>query len=65
MKGETCENLAKFFYDCGKVSFAVMVIGVLTHKPFEPWDLFWGVLLTLTLAIIGTRINELRMGVEL
>ena len=60
MKTSTLENLAKFFYDSGKVSFAVLVIGVIARKPFASSDLLWGSVLTLLFLFIAIIIDELK-----
>ena len=58
MKTNTLENCAKFFYDCGKVTFAVLVVGVITRKPFVMIDLAWGIVFTLILFSIGVILNQ-------
>lgn len=58
MRGNALENSAKFFYDCAKVSFAVLVIGVMAQKPFVTADLIGGVALTLTLFLLGVILDQ-------
>jgi len=58
MRVDTKENICKYFYDCGKISFAVLVIGVLAQKPVQRGNLIWGALMTLTLFGIGIIIYE-------
>lgn len=60
MKQTTQDNLARFFYDCGKVGFAVLVIGVVARKPFAVVDFFSGVFFTTVLLAVGYAFDELR-----
>jgi len=62
MQQKIADNLARFFYDCGKVTFAVLVIGVLTKKPFALGDLVFGLALTLTLMLAGVMIDWFKEG---
>ena len=57
MRQTVADNLGKFFYDCGKVSFAVLVIGVLAKKPFVLFEFILGVLVTLILLGTGVTID--------
>ncbi|MCB9799173.1 MAG: hypothetical protein H6757_00260 [Candidatus Omnitrophica bacterium] len=57
MKKILGDNLSKFFYDCGKVSFAMLVIGILTKKPFVTLDLFFAMGFTMLLVLTGVVIN--------
>ncbi|MBI3323203.1 MAG: hypothetical protein HYZ95_01915 [Candidatus Omnitrophica bacterium] len=57
MKEKVADNLGKFFYDCGKVSFAVLVIGVLAKKPFLLPEFLLGILVTLSLLGTGVIID--------
>lgn len=58
MRKDTRDNVARFSYDCGKVSFAVMIIGVIVQKPFVARDLIWGIAFTLTLLLFSIILNE-------
>lgn len=58
MKVTTLDNAAKFFYDCGKLSFAVLVVGVVAHKPISISDLIVGTVTTLFFLFCGLTINE-------
>jgi hypothetical protein len=53
MRKNARDNLARFFYDSGKISLAVLVIGVIARQPFVGKDLISGILVTLTLIMIG------------
>jgi len=57
MKKNARDNLAKFFYDGARVSLAVLVIGLMARGPFVPFDLLWGILLTLTFMGFGVTID--------
>ncbi len=57
MRKIVSENLSKFFYDCGKVSFTVFIIGTLAKKPVALWDLVLGIISTLTLVIFAIMIS--------
>ncbi len=58
MKKNTRDNVARFLYDCGKVTFAVLVVGVVARKPFIPVDMVWGLTATLTLFILGIIMDQ-------
>ena len=51
------DNLAKFFYDCGKLTFAVLVVGGFTRNPFNVRDFWWGVGFTLAILAVGVTID--------
>ena len=57
MKKHLGDNLSKFFYDCGKVSFTLFIAGGLTKKPFVFLDLVGGTAFTLILLAIAVTIN--------
>ena len=60
MKKKIADNLAKFFYDCSKLSFAVLVIGVFAKKPFAFSETFFGLSVTLILASTGATIDAFK-----
>ena len=62
MKISSFDLMSKFFMDCGKLSFAVLVIGVIAHKPFVLGDFLWGTGLTLILFFFGVILNEIQIG---
>ncbi len=53
MKKNARDNLAKFFYDCGKVSYAVLVVGILAKGIFSLSEFLPGIVSTLILAAFG------------
>ncbi len=57
MKKKVADNLGKFFYDCGKLSFALLVIGVLSKKPFVLWELVFGIAFTMLFLAAGVTID--------
>ena len=61
MKIETRDNAAKFMYDCGKVCFTILVIGVIVRKPFMFVEFIWGVGMTLGFFFSGFALNELEI----
>ena len=58
MKINTRDNLSRFLYDCGKVTFAILVVGVLIRKPFVVTDLLSGTIFTLTFLILGITLDQ-------
>ncbi|PIQ81681.1 MAG: hypothetical protein COV76_07740 [Candidatus Omnitrophica bacterium CG11_big_fil_rev_8_21_14_0_20_64_10] len=58
MKPATQDNLARFFYDSGKVAFAVLVIGGLAKKSTPVIDFLPGMAVTLVLVVIACFLNE-------
>jgi hypothetical protein len=52
------DNLAKFFYDCGKLTFAMLVIGGFTRIPFRLGDQILGFAFTLILVVVGIIIDS-------
>lgn len=58
MKINTRDNVAKFFYDSGKVTFAILVVGVFARKPFASSDATWGAIFTLILVLLGVIIDQ-------
>ena len=60
MKTNTRDNVAKFFYDCAKLTFAVLVIGVIARKPFVQIEAMWGGAYTMGLFIAGIIIDQLK-----
>lgn len=61
MKIETRDNVAKFMYDCGKVCFTILVIGVIVRKPFIFVEFIWGVSMTLGFFLAGYALDELEI----
>ncbi len=61
MRKHLRDNLARFFYDSARVSFAVMVIGVLVRKPLPLDELTAGVVFTLTFAGVGVIMDLLEV----
>ena len=59
MKINARDNIAKFFYDCGKVAFTVLVIGVMAKKPLIPADALLGLTYTFILFIMGVRMDHM------
>ena len=57
MKKKFADNLSKYFYDCGKIAFAVLVIGVIARRPLNWVDLSMGALTSLTLVAIGATLD--------
>ncbi len=51
------DNLAKFFYDCAKVSFAVLVVGNIVRSPLIFQNIIWGGVSTLLFVIFGLIID--------
>ncbi len=58
MKTNTRDNVSRFLYDCGKVTFAILVVGVLTRRPFVATDLLWGTIFTLAFLVIGITVDQ-------
>ena len=57
MKKHLRDNLAKFFYDGGRVSLAVLVIGLMARGPFSPFELIYGAVFTLIFLLFGVIID--------
>ena len=47
MRKTARDNLSKFFYDGGKITLAVLVVGVIARRPFILSDLVSGAAVTL------------------
>ena len=60
MKDGTLDLLAKFFFDCGKVSFAVLVIGLMAQKIGQFPYYVPGITTTLTLCLAGVILNQFK-----
>lgn len=63
MKTLATENLSKFFYDCAKVTFAVLIVGALTRKPLPAVDLLFGFCFTALLVIVALVIEHAKGGI--
>ena len=57
MRKTARDNLSKFFYDGGKITLAVLVVGVIARRPFILSDLVSGAAVTLILVSIGVIID--------
>ena len=57
MKKHLRDNLAKFFYDGGRVSLTVLVIGLIARGPFSAFGLLQGIISTLIFIFIGVMID--------
>lgn len=57
MKKHLRDNLSKFSYDGGRVSLAVLVIGLMARGPFSYFVLFQGILSTLIFIFFGVMID--------
>ena len=57
MKKNLRDNLSRFFDDGGRVSLAVLVIGVLARRPLKPDELTAGIVLTLMFTLVGVRVD--------
>ena len=57
MKTSIRDNLARFFYDTAKLSMGVLVLGVITKRPFPVVDLILGIGLTLIFLGAGVKIE--------
>ena len=63
MKTSTLDLMAKFCFDCGKLSFTALVISVVVRKPFVASDLFPGLVFTLTCCVFGVILNQMKWKV--
>ena len=59
MKKHLRDNLAKFFYDGGRVSLAVLVIGLIARGPVSPFELIFGAVFTLIFLLFDVIIDLL------
>ena len=57
MRKTARDNLSKFFYDGGKITLAVLVVGVIARRPFILSDLLSGLLFTLIFIVIGVTVD--------
>lgn len=53
------DNLARFFYDVGRVSLTVLVISVIAQRSFQWADVCFGGLFTLTFLVHGVILDLL------
>ena len=58
MKTNTRDNVSRFLYDCGKVTFAILVVGVLPRSSFVATDLMWGKICRLAFLVIGITVDQ-------
>ena len=61
VKRNARDNLAKFFYDSAKVSFAILVIGLLARPKFSFLGLLAGFFFTFVLLTIGVTIDSVAL----
>ena len=57
MKKHLRDNLAKFFYDGGRVSLAVLVIGLIARGHASSFELIFGGVFTLIFVLFGVIID--------
>ena len=58
MNVQTQEQAGRFFFDCGKLSFAGLVLTSMDHRPFTWSEVSAGVYLTLLFFVVGVMILQ-------
>jgi len=62
LKTRVRDNTAKVLYDCCKISFAVLVIGVVASKSWSKTELISGMGVTVILFAAGVIIDRIEGG---